>query len=772
MSIQKLFSSLLPFQATAVDEVVEGLSSYEGAHNTYQKSQKNPKELWGKPKPYLHRIKAVTGAGKTPMLAAVAGRLKDCLIIWTTPRRAVISQTTESLCGKYNNLLSYDGAETTVITLDEALSSNEEWDRVINAEKGKTIITTTVGSFNREDATLKIHQGSPTPWEQLAASKRPLYVFYDEGHNATEAQFDRLEELRPKALIMASASPLSKSLYRWIPGEDDKDKEAEVNENRTTKISTSEVVANGLLKKTIKIFDLETSSYDLLKEAVDKWTSLDLLTDQKAIACYVVDRTEDGLGVWENLVKLSVPPETIAVHLTGARAAAKIAASKGKLVFEKLRATYDDELDPSSLRKAGYKHIIWNLSLEEGWDEPWAYIGYFHGEQRDTKRVVQRIGRLIRNPYKNELGQPFCPDDEELRTVSCFLRTENKLLKQIVDGLKSEMDTQGLDVIETDKRDDKAKSENEPCIKPGTIPDLCISVKDAFLSEIRCRVFTTSFIESDRIGKGTKIIGSYEVGAEWTTSAPVVMPLGVPSTAAEIVKGYFELKDARLIRSVGSVGGWISPSFWTEENQEKVYIGSNAYTQYRQRCDAFIENRLDLLIDIILDPSSSFTIPPMKLINPDRGSNDKQKKYYKRHVFKNARHASYNGLNDFELEMAEALDKTNFVWCRNPSRTGYGIPLPRPSGTSTMFYPDFILWKDDLIFFVETKGSHLLEDAVKGKMIGLPAPFRLGLFTKKNGDDFLYRLANGKVIATSGASLAAELGKSPIDLLLADFIGL
>jgi hypothetical protein len=38
------------------------------------------------------------------------------------------------------------------------------------------------------------------------------------------------------------------------------------------------------------------------------------------------------------------------------------------------------------------------------------------------------------------------------------------------------------------------------------------------------------------------------------------------------------------------------------------------------------------------------------------------------------------------------LDKSDVTWCRNPPRSGFGIPLLSP-GQSKVFYPDFLAWK-------------------------------------------------------------------------------
>lgn len=58
--------------------------------------------------------------------------------------------------------------------------------------------------------------------------------------------------------------------------------------------------------------------------------------------------------------------------------------------------------------------------------------------------------------------------------------------------------------------------------------------------------------------------------------------------------------------------------------------------------------------------------------------------------FTNAIHDGYSGLNSLELAFARALDRTGVAWCRNPSRTGYAVPLISV-GTTRNFYPDFLV---------------------------------------------------------------------------------
>jgi type III restriction enzyme len=74
-----------------------------------------------------------------------------------------------------------------------------------------------------------------------------------------------------------------------------------------------------------------------------------------------------------------------------------------------------------------------------------------------------------------------------------------------------------------------------------------------------------------------------------------------------------------------------------------------------------------------------------------------------------------------ELSFARVLDSTGNPWARNPARTGYPIPLVSLGSTQT-FYPDFLVWKGQDVFAVETKGAHLLKEAAARKLLNIRAP--------------------------------------------------
>jgi type III restriction enzyme len=88
-------------------------------------------------------------------------------------------------------------------------------------------------------------------------------------------------------------------------------------------------------------------------------------------------------------------------------------------------------------------------------------------------------------------------------------------------------------------------------------------------------------------------------------------------------------------------------------------------------------------------------------------------------TFANALHDGYSDLNEtLELPFARAIDKTGLTWCRNPSRSGYRIPLIS-IGPTHNFYPDFLVWKGVDVLAIDTTGGHLLKDKTARKLLSI-----------------------------------------------------
>src|SRR4051812_23176755 len=174
--------------------------------------------------PFLGQLRAVTGSGKTPILADVVGGVGDAVVIWTTRSSAVVEQTFTNLSGRYQSLLP----PGTQILRD--IPSQVVWRDLIDKASGLTIWVLTVASWNEAEAAdddtearLRLRRDQPdwagegSPWSQLQEKlKRPLWIVSDESHNQSTAQLDQLAGLRPKGFFMASATPVINDLFsRW-----------------------------------------------------------------------------------------------------------------------------------------------------------------------------------------------------------------------------------------------------------------------------------------------------------------------------------------------------------------------------------------------------------------------------------------------------------------------------------------------------------------------------------------------------------------------------
>lgn len=115
-----------------------------------------------------------------------------------------------------------------------------------------------------------------------------------------------------------------------------------------------------------------------------------------------------------------------------------------------------------------------------------------------------------------------------------------------------------------------------------------------------------------------------------------------------------------------------------------------------------------------------YEVKPFNLVSLDLQTDDDGKRErYRVRAFTNSLHDEYNGLNPFEVKLAEALDTLGLDWCRNPSKTGYGIPIPEVGEGTTNFYPDFLLWTSKCLWAIDPKGAHLLNDAIRTKLMGV-----------------------------------------------------
>jgi type III restriction enzyme len=719
-------SDLLPFQKYSSSELAIMIQEYPNGRFKARYDSETGKQL-----PFLCRLRAITGAGKTPILCYTASLLGNGIILWTTNRGAVVSQTFENLQpgGKYSPLLP---TETSVYSLAEM--SSGDWDAILNARGGLTILLTTVAAFNQQGETLKIHRknGNFTRWQMLGNTdtdgrKRPLYVFYDEGHGATTQQFEKLRELNPKAFVLASASPLPDDLTDLLSGKTVEEKEKSLKE-RTVIVPTKDVVEAGLLKKRLYLIDCDTTQADAVKESHNKWTELSSKLskyNQYPIVCFIVNETTRGIDIWEHLINLGVSKSHIAVHLNGA--ADTIRDRYGSLMG--MIDTYSgkalEDRSPQRLKTRGYTHIIWNMTLREGWDEPFAYVAYIDDRGRSITDIVQKIGRFVRQPNAISF------DDPDLNAAYFYFKVEDEDFASLVRETQREMEAEGYEVV-TPRNTKIPSSRIVEVLRPQTIP----SISPWFGPDVKERdqiILNNITLYADKALQSvgsirTRVIDMLQIEEDETQRLEEKRESNDVITPWEYLMARLAKIDSRLLDERGTI---FSVDLQNDEIvTQRMQYNSSAMRAIDQAIPR-IREQLNEKLELVNEGAYGlFTIKPFKLISPDiMGVPENTYERYKVRPYNHAVHPAYNGMNPFEVAVASALDSLGKVWCRNPVEGGYKIPIPYLGAESIWFYPDFLLWTDKEIWAIDPKGNHLYTAAVQSKLLDLTMKDR----TKKSG---------------------------------------
>jgi type III restriction enzyme len=710
---------LFPFQEDAVDSLrVAALDWMTHA------AQNGVPKYGSSVIPFLGQLRAVTGAGKTPILAQVVGGLGRGVVLWTSRSSAVIEQTYNNLCGRYAAMLP-TGAK---ILRDILVQS--EWRTLIDGEDGLTIWLLTVASWNEaesaagtgsEEARLNLHRlhrdwaGDTSPWDQLRNDlKRPLWVVSDESHNQSTTQLDQLADLQPKGFFMASATPVyNERFVKW--------NEALVSGDTTwgqlasggiVPVRTRDVVEAELLKTTLELLDFQSGREESLDGALQALNALDeAAADEKASvrprAIYVVEKSNPMRGttgdpppviIWRYLRSKGVSADEIAIY-TDTRSLPEEAEKVSSL---------------SGLHER-YRHIIFNQTLQEGWDDPEAYVCYFDGVTKSFTRIKQIVGRVLRQPgaqhFKSEL----------LNTATIVLNVPADSYDSVLSELRAEMrlyasdDEPDVPVIKVKTRREPleaipVKVEREGTLKlpnrtlkaPGMVP----AVR---MIEAAGRVWPEE--ELDAPGRGRRTVVSLEREEQEKDEYMDVV------RSARTRNGAF-LRRYIQHRNRGCVNAIHPDSFKGSGFKQESCLGSLAQAELRVSGDRVVdyyEEGVEYQIDP--DPENAYWVLGE---HRPRGKDS--------YGFANAAHPRYATLdmNRDEREFASALDGMGVgTWARNASTatTGFGIPLPTKVDGSSRFYPDFLWWLGaDRCWALDTTGQHLLNAKVRGKLIALQHP--------------------------------------------------
>jgi len=706
--------SLFPFQTAASDNIVQRFDELDSDVN-------RPHETARWATPFYQALSALTGAGKTPILADAVTQIRatvadEPIVLWISKGKAVIEQTFANFQagGKYSHFV--EGFEKKYLS---DLTAEEVHD-------GSTplLVFTTVGTFNQKDkadGTLRVHKKShdktdDSLWGLLQKRstsndvRRPLVIVYDEGHNLSDQQTDLLLELEPDVILVASATMRTPGkLGRLIERLRD---HGWSDEQLATTVNSREVVDAGLVKRQIILGGyatfMEAAIDDLIKGMSTVAAKADALNagfSPKAIyVCRTNISQDDGtrdnhlrpfserrappILIWRHLVeKKKVDPADIAVYCDLRFDRKHNPPPKDFVHFS------GGEEDFGTFSAGNYRHIIFNQSLQEGWDDPECCFAYIDKSMGSSIQVEQVIGRVLRQPGARHFSDP------DLNTAHFFIRIDDKqIFPEILDTVRRRIAAEIPEIRIDGYKDmrEKERLREEPK-EVRTIPEIHIELDPEPLTDAVANIIDYRRDKKNTVGRGERIRAVQRVGdnskaglkSEKTRHANRVM-------ARWMVRRGIQALYPRTALAID----WSDGRF-----DAKIEVTSPAAVSLRKSAEQLVETYLEHC-ELTYEEENPYTVGPV-LVDSSRIEK-----------FDNALHAGYSDLSVSELPYARAIDALQLPWVRNPVASGFSIPLLEP-GSTFNFFPDFIVWKNSTIYVLDPKGEHLVARDAGRKLLNI-----------------------------------------------------
>lgn len=699
-----------------------------------------------KPRAFFQALSALTGAGKTPVLAQAVSLMRvfygvEPIVLWMSKARSVVGQTLANFSagGKYHEILEGFRVESIQDMEPNMLADGSM----------PLILMTTTGVFNNKDQVaghLKIYKadqdifGDSSPWDRLKERltsedhprRRPLIIVYDEGHNLSEQQTQILGELDADAYFLASATMalpegfqknVVQHVTQWVEEIGDFDGLANVRSMDddgkpdpslfvTTAIASEKVVDAQLVKRAIQ-FDGTTAAMERsLDELLDR---MNLLRDEskrlglnippKAIYVCKTNINDDGsrddpkapfhlrqappIRIWRYLVEQGIQTKDIAIY-------ASLDFADGSKPDE-LNLFSKGENDFDDFSAGNFTHIIFNLGLQEGWDDPACYCAYIDKSMGSTIAVEQIIGRVLRQYDAQHYDSPH------LNSAHFFLRVDKEsVFDDTISKVQRKLSAEGAPIEIT--RNFSGKGGGTIKLSPQycdvDLYEIHVDSEDASARVAEELAKYPVFKEGEESTKGqakaaTRIVDMTNLSSEaknieWT-----------PDGATNPVRLRWLMSNAIRERSNRVLA---LADLGNEKYDVRVQINSPAAALVNDAAERMVGSFF-MYSELKYEPTSPFSFG--ELIVAKNAP-----------AFTHSLYERYAGLNKFELPFAEALDRAKVRWHRNANAGGYSIPLLTPGDTGS-FRPDFIVWSGKKIFCLDTKGKHLLSEAILRKLFDI-----------------------------------------------------
>lgn len=708
---------LYEFQAEAADTIADRVAEYSVEPLMIGRGTKVRRV------PFIQLLSSITASGKTVILAdAVSSIAKQLpvkpVVLWLSKATVVVEQTYASLDA---------GGTLHSLIADFLVRPLSDYDPSEVADASNAFLFfATVGTFNQKDKEQgsrrvfksAIDDAATSTWESLkrradgSKNRRPLIVVYDEAHNLSDQQTDLLLELEPDAFLLSTATQrvprrFSEEIIDVLTRVGEKS-----DSDLVTQVDAKAVADSGIIKTTISLVGRQAPMEDVIGEILVEMRA----TQRDGAACglqglpkavYVcktnviegsderdnhkrpfVQREAPPILIWRHLTeRLGVDPSEIAVY-------ADLRVDKNFPLPSDFVLFGGGDKDYEQFVKGEYRHIIFNQSLQEGWDDPLVYFAYIDKSMGSRVQAEQVVGRLLRQPGRRHYAT------ERLNTAQIHVRVESAgVFDEVVTSVQQRIRNENLSIkVIKSVPGTKQRTEYLPK-KERTVPVAAIVTDEAESPIQKCIATMTDFRRDD--GVNTLGVGH---------TARVQKIVGMPGNeafvweaaghSAVVLARWLFTREVRKIYpnalgiALTSRGDGVSTKF-----DAKIGLGSNAAVHIasvaKDVAKAFVDN-----VFLKLRKPNPYAVGT--ILQNDAGVVQ----------FTHALHAGYEALNSDELSFAHALDRTKHTWARNPARTGYGIPLVEPGKTEN-FYPDFLVWLGNDVYAIDTKASHLHADAMR-----------------------------------------------------------
>jgi type III restriction enzyme len=404
--------------------------------------------------------------------------------------------------------------------------------------------------------------------------------------------------------------------------------------------------------------------------------------------------------------------------------------------------------DFAAFTAGNYKHIIFNLGLQEGWDDPACYFAYIDKSMGSRVQIEQVIGRVLRQPHAHHLPSA------ELNTASFFIRVDNakQEFPRILDGVKRRIAAETPEITVQGYTGSRAKRKlrHEPS-RVLSVPHVYIESDEAqaLLAQELEQIPNFAQAPSMTQGKGLVVYAVQKIGRKTKTT---VME-EVRQNANRVVSRWI------LRRAIQELYPRVVDAIdWAEAKFDiAVELTSPAAMILREKAEKLVRIYLEQS-RLTFEDQDPYEVGPVHA-DPARVNTS----------FKYALHEGYSDLRPFETEVAEAIDALRVPWVRNPSNGGYGIPLLQ-TGDNYNFFPDFLIWTRKHVVALDPKGEDRIESEASRKLLDITnargrRPVVVRLLTrgtwnattmKKTGDNgfAVWSLRNGRPHAQHRSSIA------------------